>query len=58
MKPNINLSDILEREQSNEQKTKVVLTKLVPRRRNRKIATANGLEYKNFTKDLCVKSEI
>jgi hypothetical protein len=54
----INLSEILAREQSSGQKTKSVLTKLVPRRRNRKIATANGLEYKNFTKDLCVKSEI
>jgi len=53
----INLSEILEREQSSEQKTKSVLTKLVPRRRNRKVATANGLKYKNFSKNSFVQSK-
>jgi hypothetical protein len=53
----INLSEILEREQSSKQKTKSVLTKLVPRRRNRKVATANGLEYKNFSKNSFVEDK-
>jgi hypothetical protein len=57
MKPNINLSEILNREQSSEQKTNKVLTKLVPRRRNRKVATANGLEYKKFYKNSFVEDK-